>query len=72
MFKSISFRHEVMMALLNLIQERYGGVESYLMKHANMSKNDLESIRQNFSGFHVEKLNYIVFRFISSATGSKP
>jgi len=38
---------EVMLAFLNLLQEKYGGVEQYLKHYAQLSDEDVVIIRQN-------------------------
>ncbi|KAF9455935.1 protein-tyrosine phosphatase-like protein [Collybia nuda] len=40
-------RHETMLAFLTLLQDKYGGVESYVKKHLEFSDGDIEAIRKN-------------------------
>lgn len=36
-----------MMAFLALLQDKYGGVESYVQKYVDLSGEDIEAIRKN-------------------------
>jgi hypothetical protein len=42
-------RAETMLAFLRLLDERYGGAESYLISHANLTREDLNVIRGNIT-----------------------
>jgi hypothetical protein len=38
-----------MLAFLNLLETKYGGVEAYLHTHASLTDSDLATIRSNFT-----------------------
>jgi len=40
-------RPETMLAFLQLLQEKYGGVEEYLKRHAQLTDEDIATIRRN-------------------------
>lgn len=41
-------RHETMTAFLDLIDEKYGGVEEYVKKFVGLTDEDISTIRNNF------------------------
>jgi len=43
----LTSRKEVMIAFLKLVDDKYGGVDTYLNTYVQLSKEDLTTIRRN-------------------------
>ena len=46
-YRQLSRRRETMLAFLNLLQEKYGGVRQYLKHHLGLTDEDIATIRSN-------------------------
>ena len=44
---AIDGRAEIMHAFLQLLEEKYGGVEEYLRRYVHLTDEDIEKIRKN-------------------------
>ena len=42
-----SYRKEIMIDFLQLLQKKYGGVEEYLRKYIELADDDISTIRRN-------------------------
>ncbi|KZT05648.1 uncharacterized protein LAESUDRAFT_726936 [Laetiporus sulphureus 93-53] len=43
----LTSRSETMLSFLELLQKRYGGIENYLKQHAQLSDEDIDTVRNN-------------------------
>ncbi|KAF8524586.1 protein-tyrosine phosphatase-like protein [Hysterangium stoloniferum] len=46
-FNLLSSRHETMIAFLDMLEEKYGGIEKYLSEYLGFSRDDITTIRHN-------------------------